>query len=82
MAAGSGYSYCLVNVIHHGKDATELIFRQIYWARYIDWAITTPLLLIDLTVLAGLPGVEILLAIYADIAMILFVRSRYPMFLN
>ena len=82
MAAGGGYSYCLVNVIHHEKDATELIFRQIYWARYIDWAITTPLLLIDLTVLAGLPGVEILLAIYADIAMILFVRSRYPRFLN
>jgi len=75
MAAGSGYSYHLVNVIHHHKRETELIFRQIYWARYIDWAITMPLLLINLTVLAGLPGVEILLVVFADIAMILFVLS-------
>ena len=75
MAAGGGWSYHLVH-IHQKKETTKLIFRQIYWARYIDWAITTPLLLIELTVLAGLPGIEILLLIFADIAMILFV---YPL---
>lgn len=47
----------------------------IYWARYIDWAITFPLILLDLTTLADLPGVEILLAIFAVIPMMLFVRS-------
>jgi bacteriorhodopsin len=26
---------------------------RIYWARYVDWLITTPLLLIDLCLLAG-----------------------------
>ena len=75
MAAGGGRTYTIVNVIRHHKAPTELIFRPIFWARYIEWLITTPLILIDLTVLAGLPGAEILLAIYADVAMILFVLS-------
>ena len=75
MAAGGGYSYHLVKVIYHHKQATELVFRQIYWARYIDWAITAPLLLVDLTFLAGLPGVEILFVVFANITMILFVCS-------
>ena len=73
MAAGTGRKFALVNIIHHDNGPTELIFRQIYWARYLEWAITTPLILVNLTVLAGLPGAEILLAIYADVAMILFV---------
>jgi bacteriorhodopsin len=73
MAQGGGHSFHLVRVIHHKKHPTELIFRPIYWARYVEWAITSPLILLDLTVLAGLPGVKILLALFADIAMILFV---------
>jgi bacteriorhodopsin len=28
--------------------------RVVYWARYVDWFITTPLLLLDLALLAGL----------------------------
>ena len=74
MAAGGGHSFHLVKVIHHDKyEPPELIFRQIYWARYVDWVITTPLLLLDLTLLAGLPGIEIILVILADIVMVLFV---------
>jgi bacteriorhodopsin len=75
MAEGGGHSFHLVNVIHHKQNPTELIFRPIYWARYVDWAITSPLVLINLTVLAGLPGAEILLALFADVAMILFVLN-------
>ena len=30
-------------------------FRQIYWARYVDWFFTTPLLLLDILFLAGVP---------------------------
>lgn len=33
------------------EDNTE---RTVYWARYVDWFITTPLLLLDLALLAGL----------------------------
>jgi bacteriorhodopsin len=74
MATGGGWSYHLVNVVRHHKHPTELVFRQVYWARYIDWSIGTSLALIELTVLAGLPGAEILLALFADITMILFVH--------
>ena len=81
MASGGGWSYYLECVQYHHKEVT-LIFRQIYWARYIDWSITTPLILIELTVLAGLPGAEILLVVFADIAMILFVRFPSPQLSN
>jgi bacteriorhodopsin len=43
---------------------------QVFYARYIDWAFTTPLLLLDLTLVAGLPAGEIAIAIIADIIMI------------
>jgi len=74
MAAGQGWVYRVVHY-HHSNEShpAEIIIRQIYWARYVDWAITTPLVLLDLTVLAGLPGAEIILAVFADVAMILFV---------
>ena len=76
MATGGGHTFHLVNVIHHKQHPTELIFRPIYWARYVEWAITTPLVLLDLTLLAGLPGAEILLAVFAGVTMILFVFPR------
>lgn len=44
--------------------------REVLVPRYVDWAITTPLLLLDLTLLAGLPVGEILIAIFADLVMI------------
>lgn len=45
--------------------------RQVYYARYIDWAITTPLLLLDLCLLAGIDGAHTFMAIVADLIMIL-----------
>jgi len=72
MAAGGGASYHIVRVSHKHH---EIVLRQIYWARYVDWSITTPLLLLDLTVLAGLPGMDILIAIFADVVMVLFVTT-------
>ena len=74
MAAGQGWVYRVVHFHHSNKNhPAEIIIRQIYWARYIDWAITTPLVLLDLTILAGLPGAEIILVVVADIVTILFV---------
>jgi len=78
MAAGQGWVYRVVHYHHaHKNHPAEVIIRQIYWARYVDWAITTPLLLLNLTLLAGLPGAEILLAVFANIAMILFVSLQF-----
>ena len=48
-----------------------LTINLVYWARYVDWSVTTPLLLLDLCLLAGLSGGHTLMAIVADVIMIL-----------
>jgi len=74
MATGHGISYHHVTVTEshpHVPDTEQDIYRQVYWARYVDWSLTTPLLLLDLCLLAGLNGAHILMAIVADVIMIL-----------
>ncbi|KAK3674862.1 hypothetical protein LTR78_005206 [Recurvomyces mirabilis] len=74
MASGHGiaYHHVVVREAHkHVPDTTSDVYRQVYWARYVDWSLTTPLLLLDLALLAGLNGGNILIAIVADIIMIL-----------
>ncbi|KAI1282879.1 bacteriorhodopsin [Xylaria sp. FL0933] len=44
--------------------------REVFYARYIDWAITTPLLLLDLLLTAGVPTPTILVTLLADLFMI------------
>ncbi|KAI0121165.1 bacteriorhodopsin, partial [Xylariales sp. AK1849] len=44
--------------------------REIFYARYIDWFITTPLLLLDLLLTAGMPIPTILITIFANEIMI------------
>ena len=57
--------------------------RQVFYARYIDWFITTPLLLTDLMLTAGFPWPTILWIIFLDEVMIItgligaLVRSSY-----
>jgi bacteriorhodopsin len=57
--------------------------RQVFYARYIDWVITTPLLLLDLLLTAGMPWPTILWVIGIDEIMIVtgligaLVKSRY-----
>ena len=75
MAAGDGI---VMNVTHTKEktsgdipDLPKDIKREVYWARYVDWSVTTPLLLIDLCLLAGLNGASMLVAIVADLVMIL-----------
>lgn len=52
----------------HVRDAGT---REIFWVRYVDWCITTPLLLMDLLLTAGVPWPTILIAILADEVMII-----------
>lgn len=42
---GNNYIYAI-----HGDN-----YRQIYWARYVDWFFTTPLLLLDILLIAACP---------------------------
>lgn len=75
MASGSGYTYRGHHVTHEHKhdipDTHTYVYRQVYYARYVDWLFTTPLLLLDLALLAGLNGSNILNVIVADVIMIL-----------
>ena len=75
MASGhaTGYSCRTVKDEHdHNIPATyHDECREVYWARYVDWAITTPLLLLDLCLLAGVDGAHTFMAIVADLIMIL-----------
>lgn len=75
MAVKDGVGYNTIKTVHHfaghEADKTSLIIREVYWARYVDWSVTTPLLLLDLCLLAGLAGANILVALVADIIMIL-----------
>lgn len=74
MASGDGISYhhIVVRESHkHVPDTKQDVYRQVFWARYVDWSLTTPLLLLDLALLAGLNGANIFIAIVADLIMIL-----------
>lgn len=74
MATGHGVAIHHIHVHEHNKHVPNTereIYRQVFWARYVDWALTTPLLLLDLGLLAGLSGAHITLAIVADIIMVL-----------
>ncbi|MCJ1257398.1 hypothetical protein MMC24_005223 [Lignoscripta atroalba] len=55
----------------HTPPTYKDVYREVYWARYVDWSVTTPLLLLDLSFLAGLNGAQILVAVVADVIMIL-----------
>lgn len=75
MATGDGIS--LVSYVikethkHNIPTETHIVYRAVYWARYVDWSLTTPLLLLDLSFLAGLNGANIIVTIIADLIMIL-----------
>jgi bacteriorhodopsin len=75
MATGQGitWHHIIVREKHSGDipDTFHNVHRQVYYARYIDWLLTTPLLLLDLSLLAGLNGATIFTAVAADIVMIL-----------
>ncbi|KAL8691101.1 MAG: hypothetical protein Q9218_003594 [Villophora microphyllina] len=74
MAVGDGVGQNKIMIKHtqkHFPDTYDTVYREVYWARYVDWSVTTPLLLLDLCFLAGLSGASILVAVVADIIMIL-----------
>ncbi|KXX78136.1 Opsin-1 [Madurella mycetomatis] len=55
----------------HVPDTFHDVCRQVYWARYVDWALTTPLLVLNLCLLAGVDGAHTLMAMVADVIMVL-----------
>lgn len=69
MATGHGVEF--VSTHFDGKThEAHLLLREVYYARYVDWLFTTPLLLVSLAFLAGLSPADTLLTILFDIGMI------------
>lgn len=54
----------------HVPDTSEHHFRQVFWMRYLNWFLTNPLTLINLTLLSGLPGAHLLVAVATDFTML------------
>ena len=75
MATGDGIALHTIKEWQHHSHGIpsvhHVVQREVYWARYVDWSITTPLLLIDLSFLAGLNGASLLITIVADLFMVL-----------
>ncbi|KAJ0334950.1 hypothetical protein COL922a_010004 [Colletotrichum nupharicola] len=71
MGAGLGQTPVLVEFPRpNDSQVSGAGTREIYYVRYIDWFVTTPLLLLDLLLTAGLPWPSIMIALLADEVMI------------
>ena len=69
---GSNLGFTPIAVEFHRSDPKVAgNYRSIYYARYIDWFITTPLLLLDLLLTAGMPWPTILWVIMVDEIMVI-----------
>eukprot|EP01023_Acetabularia_acetabulum_P022592 TRINITY_DN221_c0_g1_i6.p1 TRINITY_DN221_c0_g1~~TRINITY_DN221_c0_g1_i6.p1 ORF type:complete len:276 (-),score=52.36 TRINITY_DN221_c0_g1_i6:244-1071(-) len=67
--AATAYYVMAVNYDNHNTVSGD---RQVVYARYVDWVLTTPLLLFDLILMTNMGGVMISWIIGADIFMIVF----------
>merc|ERR1719219_714312 len=69
MFSGAGKGY--VKELGHDINPTDAV-DQFFWGRYVDWILTTPLMLWDVMAIAGASTDDILLAVGVDILMIGF----------
>jgi len=69
MASNLGYAAIAVE-FHRTDPKVAGLYREIFYVRYIDWFVTTPLLLLDLLLTAGMPWPTILYTILIDEIMI------------
>ncbi|PWN42434.1 family A G protein-coupled receptor-like protein [Ceraceosorus guamensis] len=69
LAADLGATAIPVEYLH--GDTNPRATRSIWYVRYIDWVITTPLLLLELLLVSGLPLSAIFGTVFADEVMII-----------
>lgn len=73
MASNLGYAAIPVEFIRSNPKVAGMNgenYREIFYVRYIDWFVTTPLLLMDLLLTCGLPWPTILYTILMDEVMV------------
>ena len=81
---GANLGWTAIQVEYNRSDPKVAgTMRQIFYVRYIDWFLTTPLLLADLLLTCGLPGPTILYTILMNEIMVVtgligaLVKSQY-----
>jgi len=68
---GSNLGFTPIRVEYVRSDPVVAgMYRSIFYVRYIDWFITTPLLLLDLLLTAGMPWPTLLWVIIVDEIMV------------
>jgi bacteriorhodopsin len=68
---GSNLGFTPIQVEYSRSDPVVAgTYRSIFYVRYIDWFITTPLLLLDLLLTAGMPWPTLLWVIVVDWIMV------------
>lgn len=71
-AHASAFSCHTVRDRHrHVPDTYHEVCRQVFWARYVGWALATPLVVLNLCLLAGVSGAHTLMALVANLIMVL-----------
>lgn len=71
-AMGSNQGWAPIDVeFRRSSPKVHGVNRAVFYARYIDWFVTTPLLLSDLMLTAGLPWPTIVWTIFLDWVMII-----------
>jgi len=70
MASNLGFTPIAVE-FQRSDPRVHGLYREIFYVRYIDWVITTPLLLLDLLLTAGMPWPTLLWVILIDEVMII-----------
>jgi len=69
MASNLGFTPIAVE-FHRSNHVVAGNYREIFYVRYIDWFVTTPLLLTDLLLTAGMPWPSLIWVILVDWIMI------------
>lgn len=83
MGSNLGWTGILVEWVRKDRDVSGVPLRQIFYVRYIDWFVTTPLLLLDLLLTCGMPTPTIAYTILINEIMVItglvgaLVKSRY-----
>jgi len=74
-ATGAGSTFIHIVLRESNKNidvpTTEHLFRQVFWAHAVDSALTFPLVLLTLSFLSGISGANILVILFADLALVL-----------
>ncbi|RMD44310.1 hypothetical protein DV735_g916, partial [Chaetothyriales sp. CBS 134920] len=74
IATGDGFAFhkeLQVERHKHVPDTERTVYRQVFWAHYLGWALAGPLAILDITLIAGLNGSDTLVAIVADLVFVI-----------